>query len=68
MTSIREQAPEQRLSLETLQDQHQGHEERLEELRQKVCLTPDEELEEKTLKKLKLNVKDRMELLRRSPS
>jgi hypothetical protein len=45
---------------EELQNQHQVHERRLEELKQKAWLTPDEELEEKTLKKLKLRIKDQM--------
>ena len=48
-----------------LQSQHQDHERRLEELRKKSWLTPEEEIEEKRLKKLKLHIKDQMELLRR---
>ena len=52
-------------SLDDLQAQHQSHEMRLEELRQKAWLTPEEEFEQKRLKKLKLSIKDQMEQLRR---
>jgi len=55
-------------SYEELQADHQKHEERLEELKQKAWLTPDEEMEEKQLKKLKLQLKDRMASLRRDAS
>ena len=56
-------------SIDELRLQHQDHERRLEELRQLPRLTPEEEMEEKRLKKLKLQLKDRIELLRsRSPS
>ncbi len=53
---------------EQLRTEHQDHERRLAELSQKAWLTPDEELEEKRLKKVKLQIKDRMERLRRSAS
>jgi hypothetical protein len=53
---------------EELQSQHRDHERRLEELQQKPRLTPEEEMEEKRLKKLKLNLKDQMERLRSSAS
>ena len=52
-------------TLEQLQSLHQDHERRLEELRNRSWLTPEEEMEEKRLKKLKLRLKDQMELLRR---
>ena len=68
MTSIRENDEAKQVRLEQLMVQHQGHEHRLEELRRKPRLTPEEEVEEKTLKKLKLNVKDQIALLRRSAS
>ena len=53
---------------EELRSQHQDHERRLEELQQQARLTPEEEMEEKRLKKLKLNLKDQMERLRSSAS
>ncbi|MDX1584678.1 MAG: DUF465 domain-containing protein [Thermoanaerobaculia bacterium] len=40
--------------------EHRKYEMRLAELAEKAALTPDEELEEKQLKKRKLNLKDRM--------
>ena len=55
-------------SLDDLRHQHQGHERRLEELKQKPWLTPEEEIEEKTLKKLKLHLKDQMVRIERSTS
>jgi len=54
------------LSYQQLQVEHQSHEKRLEELNKKAWLTPDEELEAKRLKKLKLYLKDQMESLRRT--
>jgi len=55
-------------SLDELRELHQGHEKRLEELGNKAWLTPEEELEEKHLKKLKLRIKDQMENIRRQAS
>jgi uncharacterized protein len=40
--------------------EHRKYEKRLAELAEKPVLTPAEELEEKQLKKRKLNLKDRM--------
>ena len=54
------------LDYERLRLEHQTHEKRLEELNKKAWLTPEEELEAKQLKKLKLRLKDQMEQLRRS--
>ena len=54
------------LDYESLRLEHQTHEKRLEELSKKAWLTPEEELEAKQLKKLKLRLKDQMEHLRRS--
>jgi hypothetical protein len=68
MTSNHEQVQSTTPSLEELQANHRAHEKRLEELKQKAWLTPDEELEEKRLKKLKLQLKDRMAQLQRSVS
>ncbi len=53
---------------EELRSQHQDHERRLEQLKQRSWLTPEEEIEEKRLKKLKLHLKDEMERLRRAAS
>jgi len=68
MTSEQQQLGQKTPSLEELQADHKKHEKRLEELKQKAWLTPDEELEEKRLKKLKLQLKDQMASLRRSAS
>ena len=48
-----------------LQEQHRGHEARLQMLATKAHLSEDEEMEEKRLKKEKLLLKDRMEALAR---
>jgi len=48
-----------------LHEEHQNHEERLQVLAAKTRLSEDEEMEEKRLKKEKLLLKDRMELLAR---
>ncbi len=45
---------------EELLQEHRRYERRLEELLNKSWLTPEEELEEKQLKKLKLRLKDQM--------
>jgi uncharacterized protein YdcH (DUF465 family) len=44
----------------TWNDEHHRHESRLAVLAAKVTLSPEEELEEKTLKKRKLHLKDQM--------
>ena len=66
MSANQEQVEQSSLTIEDLQIQHQDHERRLEELRGRAFLTPDEEIEEKRLKKLKLHLKDEMERLKRS--
>lgn len=68
MTSNHEQLEQALPSFDELQASHQQYEQRLEELKQKAWLTPDEELEEKRLKKLKLQIKDQMAHLRRAAS
>ena len=64
MASNHEQLEPAAPTYDELQGQHQLHEERLEVLKQKAWLTPDEEVEEKTIKKLKLRIKDKMASLR----
>ena len=48
--------------------QHQEYERRLEELNKKSWLTPNEELEAKQIKKMKLRIKDRLAQLSRTGS
>ncbi|RLE32660.1 MAG: hypothetical protein DRJ61_08970 [Acidobacteria bacterium] len=68
MISTRSLVGRNEATLDQLQSQHEGHEVRLEELKLKTLLTPEEEFEEKQLKKKKLRLKDQMELLRRVAS
>ena len=68
MASNRDQVEQVNPNYEELRMQHQTHEERLEELNNKAWLTPEEELEAKQLKKLKLRLKDQMANLRRTAS
>ena len=53
-------------TIEDLYSQHQDHERRLEELKQRSWLSPDEEMEVKRLKKLKLQLKDQIAVLKQS--
>ena len=68
MASSGQQLTQNPPSLDELRLQHQDHEERLEELKAKSWLSPEEEVEEKTLKKLKLRLKDQMARLKRAAS
>jgi uncharacterized protein YdcH (DUF465 family) len=68
MASNHDQVEQVNPTFEELQVQHQTHEARLEELNNKAWLTPEEEMEAKRLKKLKLRLKDQMADLRRTAS
>ena len=68
MASDQQRVEREDLSYEQLRLEHQTLEKRLEELNNRAWLTPDEELEAKRLKKVKLHLKDQMEHLRRSAS
>jgi len=68
MISTRKQVGRTEMTFDELRSQHQGHEARLEELRLKGFLTPEEEFEQKQLKKKKLRLKDQMEHIRRAAS
>ena len=61
LSSMVEENDEYRSLLEL----HQGYEQRLEELTRKPYLSAEEEYEEHELKKKKLRIKDRIEVLRR---
>jgi len=68
MASDHQQIEQEGPSYEQLRVEHQSYEKRLDELNKKAWRTPDEELEAKRLRKLKLHLKDQMEHLRRSAS
>ena len=59
--SVQEQDEEYR----RLEEQHHDYEARLSVLSEKVVLSDDEQVEESTLKKKKLQLKDRMEAITR---
>ena len=65
-------ATRRRLALEDadyrrLREKHNAFEQRLDELRSRLYLSTEEQLEEVTIKKMKLALKDRMEwIVRRS--
>ena len=52
-------------NLRRLTEKHREYEERLAALRHRRFLTDDERVEEATLKKLKLRIKDEIESIRR---
>jgi len=68
MTPSPEQVEQTPPTFDQLQTEHRDHERRLEELKKRSWLTPEEEMEEKRLKKLKLHLKDQMERLRLAAS
>jgi hypothetical protein len=53
-------------TIDELRLQHRDYERRLEEMKQRAWLSPEEEVEEKRLKKLKLHLKDQIAQLQRS--
>lgn len=63
--SIREKLLEVNEEYRRLSEQHQEFEIRLTSLTSKPVLSDDEQIEETTLKKKKLQVKDRMEAIAR---
>jgi uncharacterized protein YdcH (DUF465 family) len=63
--SLREQLLESNEEYRRLNQQHHDYETRLVTLADKAVLTDDEHVEEVTLKKKKLQIKDRMEAIAR---
>jgi len=63
--SVREDLLSDNDEYRRLSEQHQEYESRLDALTQKVVLSDDEQVEETTLKKKKLQLKDRMEAIAR---
>ena len=63
--SVREKLLEVNEEYRRLTEQHREFESRLTSLTSKATLSDDEQLEETTLKKKKLQVKDRMEAIAR---
>lgn len=63
--ALREQLLESNEEYRRLDRQHHEYETRLQDLAGKAVLNDDEHLEEVTLKKKKLQVKDRMEAIAR---
>ena len=63
--SIREKLLEVNEEYRRLNEQHREYESRLTTLTSKAVLSDDEQVEETTLKKKKLHIKDRMEAIAR---
>jgi hypothetical protein len=68
MIANHEQPEQAAKTIEELRRRHQEYEKQLEELSNKSWLTPEEEIEEKRIKKLKLRLKDEMAKLERTAS
>lgn len=69
VSDIRERLAEEDPNFRRLHLKHQEYEKRLQELQSSKFLTEEEKLEEVTIKKLKLSLKDQMqEIIRRSTS
>lgn len=67
VSDIRERLVAEDPNFRRLVNKHQEYEKRLEELRSSKFLTEEEKIEEVTIKKLKLSLKDQMEeIIRRS--
>jgi len=64
-TQVRDQLMANHEEFRRLVSEHTQYSQRLESLTQKRFLTEDEKLEEVRLKKLKLRLKDQMELIER---
>lgn len=63
--SLKESLLEANAEYRQLVNEHQEYESRLSALTEKVVLTEEEQVEETTLKKKKLRLKDRMEAIAR---
>ena len=63
--TLKERLLESNEEYRRLDEQHHEYESRLNTLTQKVVLNDDEQVEEVTLKKKKLHIKDRMEAIAR---
>ncbi len=61
--AVREQLMANNAEYQRLREEHGRYSVQLEQLAQKAYLTEEEKLEEVRLKKLKLRVKDRMEIM-----
>jgi uncharacterized protein YdcH (DUF465 family) len=63
--SLRETLLDQNEEYRRLDEQHHEYDNRLKTLTEKIVLSDEEQVEETTLKKRKLQVKDRMEAIAR---
>ena len=63
--SVKESLLQENEEYRRLEEQHHGYEQRLAALGEKAVLSDDEQVEEITLKKKKLQLKDRMEAIAR---